>query len=411
MPKTATLYPKTPMLPGIYWAGVVDWAVRIFHGYHTDEGSSYNSYFIDDECKTLIDSVKYPFADEWVARVSTMARLEDIKYIVVNHAEGDHTSALESKWRLFPNATFVTNKKCQEHLQLLYPDMVHAKWHIIDGKSELKIGVRTLTFVLTPLLHWPDSMFTYSAHDRTLFSMDGFGQHYASNRRWADECDVGHVMTLFNEYTANILGLFAAQMKLALAAASKLDIQNILTAHGVNWRGEALGRALEAYSRFSQNKHCENKVLVFFDSMYGATDRLAHAILEGVRNKGGTDCVLIDMKSSDITKVALHAFDASAVAIGSPTLNNGMMPSISAALTYIKGLALLKGKPVLAFGSYGWAERAVKDIAKVAEECKAVCVKEGGMSIKFQTNETSLKEAYEYGTLLAQKAEEHYKNQ
>ena len=126
----------TEMIPGVYWVGVNDWTIRIFHGYHTDEGSSYNAYLIMDEHPTLIDTVKYPFFSEFVERIEGVCPLEKIEYIVMNHAEGDHSSSLPLILPRMPQATVVTNAKCKEELEILYPSVKdHSKWQIVDGKS------------------------------------------------------------------------------------------------------------------------------------------------------------------------------------------------------------------------------------------------------------------------------------
>lgn len=391
------------MVPGVYWVGIVDWMVRIFHGYHTDEGSSYNSYLIDDECPTVIDSVKYPFAEEWLSRIAACCPLDKIKYVVMNHAEGDHASSLKDHYHKFTNATFVCTKKCQEHLKILY-GMENATWLIVDDKYTLKIGKRTLKFIPVPLLHWPDSTFTYCPEDKILFSNDGFGQHYATSKRWADECDVSHVMHLFKEYTANILGLFSAQMRKALEVASTVEIKYILSAHGVSWRGDAMGLAIAEYDRWSKGQHCQKKVTVVLDSMYGTTHRMALALLDGARSTG-CETVLLEMTSSDITKVALHTYDSGAVAFASPTLNNTMMPSIAAALNYVKGLTLIKGKPAFAFGAFGWSNRAVPDIvAELRDGCKAEVYDEKGITFKFNYTEALLEQAYNAGVDLGKRA-------
>lgn len=401
---------KQEMAPGIYWVGIVDWTVRIFHGYHTDEGSSYNAYFIDDECPTVIDSVKPPFAEEWLERIAAHCPLDKVKYVVVNHAEGDHAGSLKNHYHKFVNATFVCRQKCKEHLELLY-GMKNAKWEIVDEKSTLSIGKRTLKFIPVPLLHWPDSTFTYCPEEKVLFSNDGFGQHFATSNRWADQCDIQHVMILFREYTANILGMFAAQMRAALDAASKFEIKYILTAHGVSWRGDTIAVALKEYADWAHKRHCRKKVTLVVDSMYGTTHRAALALMEGVQSVG-CETVLLEMTSSDITKVALHTYDSSGVVFASPTLNNTCMPTIAAALNYVRGLTLIRGKPAYALGAYGWSNRAVPDIFKELEEgCKAEVYDKKGLTFKFNYNDEILAEAYKQGIILGKKALEFYEKQ
>lgn len=393
---------KQELIPGVYWVGVVDWAVRIFHGYHTDEGSSYNAYLLMDEKPTLIDGVKKPFSQEYLERVSAITPLESIQYIIVNHAEGDHASNWACCYDKFPNATFVGTAKCKEHCELLY-GMKGAKWQIVDAKSELCTGKNTFKFVPVPMLHWPDSMFTYCVNMKALFSNDGFGQHYATSKRWADECEIEHVMQLFKEYTATILALFGAQIRHALQAVSPLQIDYIFTSHGVNWRGEHVGRVVGEYSNFASGTHIQKKVTIFYDSMYGATDRLALAIAEGARSSG-CETQVLDLKSNHVTKVAVHCYDSAAVAVGSPTLNNGMMPTVQAALNLVHGLTLVKGKPAFAFGFFGWSQRSVTDVVEQLKACKAEVYDEKGLSAKFNYTDELLAEAFQKGVELGKKA-------
>lgn len=381
------------MVDDVYWVGVNDWAVRIFHGYHTDEGSSYNSYIIMDEQPTLVDTVKYPFAEEFMERVSSVIPFEQVKYVVMNHAEGDHSSSLPIIIKKMPQATIVTNRVCKLALETLYPSLLdHKNWMIVDQNSKLNIGKRTLTFIPTPLIHWPDNMFTYSEYDKVLFSNDGFGQHLASVERWADQLPLERVMRLLREYNANILGHLPALLSKALAGVSGLEIKTILTAHGVGWRGETLSYALKEYTRFASKKYLK-KVTIMYDSMYNSTARVAVAMTEGVRSVGAK-CEILDLKSSDITKVALHMYDSASFAIGSPTLNSTMMPLIESAISYVRGLKLLEGKPCALFGAYGWNGKSVADMKEAVARCGATNEDSMNMQWKLQVNDKILAQAY-----------------
>ncbi|KAH0570903.1 A-type flavoprotein 2 [Spironucleus salmonicida] len=361
-----------PMLDDIHWVGIVDWAVRIFHGYHTDEGSSYNSYLIMDEQPTLIDSVKYPFVQEHLERIQAVCALDKIKFIIMNHAEGDHTSSLPLFINQCVNATIVTNKICMNHLQILYPSLKNFdRWQIVDAKSTLNIGKRTLKFVPVPLLHWPDSMFTYSEFDQTLFSNDGFGQHLASAERWSDELPQGQIERLMDEYTANILGHVPHLIKKAVEAASTLSIKNILVAHGASYRGDAVGWAVKKYFDFGAQTHFKPKVSIVYDTMYGTTARAALAIAEGVKSAGAVPHML-PLSAADITKAALNFYDSPCVALGSPTLNSTYMPAQAAVINYCGGLKLLNTRETFLFGAYGWAEKATKDMKADVEKVGAV---------------------------------------
>eukprot|EP00768_Dysnectes_brevis_P006442 gnl/Dysnectes_brevis/507_a563_5249.p1 GENE.gnl/Dysnectes_brevis/507_a563_5249~~gnl/Dysnectes_brevis/507_a563_5249.p1 ORF type:complete len:413 (-),score=129.52 gnl/Dysnectes_brevis/507_a563_5249:32-1270(-) len=396
----------TEMLPGIHWTGVIDWGIRSFHGYKLD-GTSYNSFFIDDEHKTLVDTVKAPFASNLIDRVAAITPLDEVKYIIMNHAEGDHSSALPLVIPHMPNATIVTNKKCRQHLELLYGDSLSSlpdeRWKIVGASDTLDIGSRELHFVMTPMLHWPDSMMTYSPHDKALFSMDGFGQHIASSLRWADEVGLDKVLDLGQEYVANILGLFPAQVRKALKVLGTVDVENILCAHGACWRGMDVQSAVAMMKAFGEGTQLRPKVSILYETMYGSTEKLATAMSEGAQSVGA-EVIMMDLKVNHITRLAREVYDSAAVGIGSPTLNNGVMPNVSAALTYLKGLTLLRGKPVAAFGAYGWAQRSVNDIYSFLETCRCDVLGKPGIAVKFTPDDDAMKQAYEMGQELGRRA-------
>ncbi|MCE5215741.1 FprA family A-type flavoprotein, partial [bacterium] len=174
------------LFPNIDWVGYVDWTVRDFHGYQTRRGSSYNSYLIRDTKNALVDTVKAPYACHLLKSVTELLPLAKLDYLVVNHAEPDHGGSVGAVVKACPQVTVVTNKKCQAILSG-YHDTSNWNWQLVGTGDTLELGNRTLTFLETPMVHWPDSMMTYVSQDGLLFSMDGFGQHYASCHRFDDE--------------------------------------------------------------------------------------------------------------------------------------------------------------------------------------------------------------------------------
>ena len=208
------------------------------------------------------------------------------------------------------------------------------------------------------------------------------------------------VVQFLKEYNANILGHLPVLLKKALTTASALDIQYILCAHGVAWRGDALSVVLGEYTRFAEKRY-NKKVTIAYDSMYGSTAKVAIAIAEGVRSTGAS-CEVLDLKSSDITKVALHMYDSAAFALGSPTLNSSMMPLVEGAINYCRGLKLLEGKPCVLFGAYGWASLAVAGLNEAMTKVKASVLEK--IDWKFQCNDGVLEKAFNAGVLLGQHA-------
>ena len=341
---------NTTLRENIDWVGHVDWTVRDFHGYATERGATYNAYLIRDEATTLIDAVKEPFAAKLLARVAALTNLGEVRYVVCNHAEPDHAGGMAIVMKALPNAEVVCNKKCKEALAL-HHDVSDWKFRLVTSGETMSIGKRSLTFIDTPMVHWPESMFTYVPEEKLLFSMDAFGQHYATSQRFDDEVVLCTAMAEAKTYYANIVTPFGAMVAKTLEKASQLDIEMIAPSHGVIWRSH-VETIVGAYKNWCVGRP-RPKVLVIYDTMWDATGMMARAIHEGASVEG-VAAELIDIRRSDITRIAADVIDAAAVAFGSSTLNQGMLPMAAAVLQYLRGLKPAS-KKCFAFGSYGWS--------------------------------------------------------
>ena len=350
------------MKKGIYWVGAVDWSMRSFHGYSTRRGSSYNAYLILDEKITLIDTVKAPFVAELLERVSSVVDPNKIDYIVSNHVEPDHSGSLPIMAKCCPNAKIVTS--APNGLKGLTGRYGELNYQAVKTGEKLSLGNRTLSFVATPMLHWPDSMVTYCPEEKILFSNDAFGQHLAANRRFDDENDLHIIMEEAKKYYANILMLYGKQAQTALSALGGLPIEMILTGHGVSWRAN-IPEILDAYKKWSAGD-LEEKAVVVFDSMWGSTERLAKAITDAFTAKG-LPVAYFDLRADHISDVITEVLTSKYLAVGSPTINNQMMPPVASFLCYLKGF-VPKGRKAFAFGSFGWGGQSV---GLVEDELKA----------------------------------------
>jgi flavorubredoxin len=350
------------MRKGIYWVGAVDWSMRSFHGYSTRRGSSYNAYLILDEKITLIDTVKAPFVTELLERVSSVVDPKKIDYIISNHVEPDHSGSLPIMAKCCPNAKIVTS--APNGLKGLTGRYGELPYQAVKTGETLSLGSRSLSFVATPMLHWPDSMVTYCPEEKILFSNDAFGQHLASNLRFDDENDLHIIMEEAKKYYANILMLYGKQAQTALSALGGLPIETILTGHGISWRAH-IPEILDAYKKWSAGE-LEEKAVVVFDSMWGSTERLARAITDAFTAKG-IPVAYFDLRADHISDVITEVLTAKYLAVGSPTINNQMMPPVAAFLCYLKGF-VPKGRQAFAFGSFGWGGQSV---GLVEDELKA----------------------------------------
>lgn len=353
--------------PDVYWVGAVDWNARSFHGYSTEDGITYNAYLIMDEKVTLIDTAKITFKDELLARISSVIDPSKIDILVCNHVEMDHSGNVPTIKGLNPNVRILASApQGVKGLTAHYHDL---GFEGVKTGDTLNIGKRTLTFVQTPMVHWPDNMVTYDAYDKILFSNDAFGQHFASSKRFDDENDLGEVMKQARKYYANIVQPYRMQASNAVKAVRKLGpdaIDIIAPAHGVCWRSH-VADILDAYENVYTSGKLEEKALVAYDSMWSSTDKMAHAIADGFL-AAGVPVRLMDVKCNHISDVMEEFLDCKYVAVGSPTLNSQMMPPMAELLTYMKGLSPKnEGRVGIPFGSYGWAPLGPKNIAAELE--------------------------------------------
>jgi flavorubredoxin len=333
----------------IHWVGCVDESVRDFHGYDTRHGTTYNAYLVRDQQTALIDAVKAPYGDELLRSVAAVVDPAQVDYVVCNHAEPDHSGRAPQVMQACPNATLLCDKRCAAALAQHY-DTSGWKTRLVATGDAVSLGKRTLQFLETPMLHWPESMFTYVPEERLLFSMDAFGQHYASPQRFDDELPLAEILDEAKTYYANIIMPYGKAVAACLERVAGMEIEMIAPSHGLIWRRH-IAEILAAYRDWSAGR-TRPKVLVLYDSMWGSTEAMAEAILAGA-SLPGVETALLHVRRTSLTRIAAEMLDAAAVAVGSPTLNREMMPQLSAALCYLHGLRPA-GKASFAFGSYGW---------------------------------------------------------
>ena len=383
---------------GMDWVGYVDWNVRDFHGYSTDRGSSYNAYLIRDQQTALIDTVKAPHAEDLLGKVASLTDLGAVDYLVSNHAEPDHAGAVASVLAAMPKATLVCDKRCADTLSRYFGPR-DWRMRIVADRETISLGRRTLQFIETPMVHWPESMFTYVPEERVLFSMDAFGQHWATSQRFDDQVSLCTALEEAKIYYANIVMPTGRQVGRILTKTAPLDISLIAPSHGIIWRG-SVPKILEAYRNWSSCRP-KPKVMVLYDTMWQSTAQMAEAIHEGA-SQAGIEAGLIHVRHSNLTRIATEVLDAAAVAFGSATLNRGMMPMMAAVLTYLRGLKPV-GKMGFAFGSHGWGQGGPEGVHKALEAMDWEIVHEP-LKARYRPTPDILAECRRMGTLLAERA-------
>jgi len=311
----------------------------------------------------------------------------------------DHSSSLPLIAKLAKNARIFASVRGKEELIKHYgPEFERIE--TVKTGDELKVGKKTLRFIEAPMLHWPDSMFTYVVEDKVLMPNDAFGQHLATSERFDDEVDEHILMEEAATYYANILMALAPLVtrKIQEIVAMNIPIDIIAPSHGIIFRKDPM-KIVNAYLNWSSGTS-KNKVVIVFDTMWKSTDKMAVAIAEGVASQG-VDAKIIKLRESPNSEAATQILDAKAVLVGSPTINNGIFPTLGSFLTYITGLKP-KGKLWGFFGSYGWGGGAVQGMIKIAKEA-GFEVFETGVVAKFIPDKEEWKKCFELGQQIAQK--------
>jgi len=383
---------------GIYWVGAIDWTVRDFHGYRTNRGTTYNAYLVMGEKITLVDTVKAPFKEELLSRISDVVDPSKIDIIISNHAEMDHSGCLPDLIEIAKPEKVYASPKGVEALRAHFRgdlDLVAVKegdTACISG-PDAPGGPLTVRFMQTPLLHWPDSMFSYIPERKALFCQDAFGMHLAGVQRFAEEVPDWLLEEEAARYFANILLPFSAMIPRLFDKIEKagLEIELALPDHGPIW-GAKFPQILEWYRRWAAQAP-NTKAVVVYDTMWDSTDAMARAIVEGLA-AAGAEVKVFPLSGSHRSDIATELLEAGALVVGSPTLNSQMFPTVADVLCYVRGL---KRKHLVgaAFGSYGWSGESIK---QVEEQLQAMGVElVGSLRTQFVPEENVLEQCRALG--------------
>jgi anaerobic nitric oxide reductase flavorubredoxin len=379
---------------GIYWVGITDWNIRNFHGpsYHTHRGTSYNSYLIIDEKITLVDFVDINFVDEFVENIKQVVDPSKIDYVIVNHVEPDHSAGFPRIMELAPNAKVFCSKKGKDAMNGYY--FGDYEYEIVKTGDVINLGEKTIKFIEAPMLHWPDSMFSYIEEEKLLMPNDAFGQHLASSKLFDDENDLCEVMYEAKKYYANILMPFSPLVVKKIEEIMKmgLEIDMIAPSHGVIWRSN-VDKIIEKYMQWGKSES-GRKAVIAYETMWHSTEKMANAIAAGLMSEG-VQVKLYRNSITDTNDIITEILDAKAVLVASSVFNVTMIPDVAYFLEELAGLKP-RNKIGASFGSYGWSKGAVEKIEKKMKEAGIKLVKEG-LEIKYMPTEEDLKTCFEYG--------------
>ncbi len=384
----------------VYWVGAIDWGLRNFHGYRTSRGSTYNAFLVLGDKVTLIDTVKPKFYEEMMSRIRTVIDPSEIRYVVSNHSEMDHSGAIPQVVRdLNVEKVFASPKGVEAlngHFSL--GDILET----VKTGDRLDIGNATLRFIETRMLHWPDSMFAFYEEGGILFSNDAFGMHLATAERYAEELDPWIIRYEAAKYYVNIL-LHLSPIVLNLLnklPSYNLDIRMIAPDHGPIWRRpQDIQLILDWYREWAEQKPTR-KAVVIYDTMWESTARMAAAAADGLIS-GGARVELMPLEGTHRSDVVTELLDAGALLVGSPTMNNQIYPTVADVMNYIKGL---KPKNLVgaSFGSHGWSGEATRHLDAIMEEIKIELVKPGVIH-KYVPNNDALMACRELGLAVARR--------
>ncbi len=363
----------------VYWVGVIDWETRKFHGHElsTHRGTTYNSYLIVDEKVVLVDTVWGPFHEQLLSNIREIVDPSKIDIVVANHSEVDHSGGLPAIMNSCPNATLVVSKRGKESVEGHF----HQPWKFraVQTGEKINIGKNELVFIEAPMLHWPDSMFTYLTGHNILMPNDAFGQHYASAFRFNDQVDQNELYEEAIKYYANILTPFSKLVtkKIDEVLSLNLPVDIIAPSHGIIWRKDPI-QIVKKYQEWAE-QNPEPRAVIIYDTMWNGTRRMAEAIGEGLADVD-VDHKIYHVAVTDRNDIVTDIFRSKTIVIGSPTVNSGVLPTITPILEDLRGLRF-QNKIGAAFGCYGWSGESVKLIEEHLVKCNIPLIREG---IKFK---------------------------
>lgn len=387
----------------VKWIGVLDRDIKTFDVVmETKFGTTYNSYFIDADKKTIVEATKEKFWETYHKKIIQVCDPNEIEYIIVNHTEPDHSGNIANLMKICPKAKLVGSGNVIRYLS----DLFNAEFPSITVKEGdiIDLGNKKLRFISAPNLHWPDTMYSYLEEDKVLFTCDSFGSHFCHEKMFDDK--VGNFDEAFKYYFDVILKPFSKFMLKAIEKIRALEINAICTGHGPllthNWK-----RYVDLSENWSQEYLTHpgvERVFIAYVSAYGKTGMLANEIAKGISEEGGVEVDLCDIEKMPSDIVAGKIVNSSAMIIGTPTINQNILPPVYNMFALMTPLRE-KGKLAGGFGSYGWSGEASKLLPAILTNLKMNYF-EDGVFVKFTPTEEDFIKCRQYGKAFAIKMKE-----
>ena len=357
----------TEISRNIHYVGVNDRTKHLFEGlWPLPLGVSYNSYLIVDKSVVLIDTVDHCYTDLFFEKIKNILGERPIDYLVVNHMEPDHSASINDLCRVYPDIKIIGNSKTIGMIEGFYG--IFDKFHEVKDGDRLPLGEKVLTFYMTPMVHWPETMMTYCDDDKILLSGHAFGCFGTSDGGIIDyQMNTEKYWDEMFRYYSNIVGKYGAPVQKALAKLSGIDVQMICSTHGPIWK-EEIQKVISIYNKLSLYEG-EEGVVIAYGSMYGNTERMAEIIAQELAVQGIKNIVMHNVSKSDMSYILRDIFKYKGLIIGSPTYTNELFPNIESLISKLESRDM-KNRIFGYFGSFSWAGAAVKRLSAFAERMK-----------------------------------------
>ena len=351
----------------LYWVGANDHRLALFENIHPiPKGVSYNAYLLLDEKSVLFDTVDWSACRQLLENLEYLLNGTPLDYLVINHMEPDHSASIQFIRQKYPQMTIVGNIKTLEMVKGYYG--IDDNTLCIKNGESLSIGKRTLTFHLTPMVHWPETMMTYVNEDKLIFSGDAFGCFGTLDGGITDsQLNTDKYWSEMVRYYSNIVGKYGPAVQTALKKLSDIEIKTICSTHGPIWEKE-ITRVIGIYDRLSRYEG-EPGVVIAYGSMYGHTEQMAEEIARELAANGIKEIVLHNVSHEDPSYILQNIFRYRGLIIGSPTYSNRLFPAVET-LTEMIATRDIKNRTFAYFGSFTWAGAAIKHLAAFAESMK-----------------------------------------
>jgi len=383
----------------VHWIGVLDKDIRTFDVVmETEYGTTYNSYFINAEKKAVVEVVKEKFFPLFEAKLRQLCNPEELFYIFVNHTEPDHSGGLKKMLEIAPNATVVASNSAIMNLK----EQLNMPFQYITATDGLvtDLGNKKVTAISAPNLHWPDSIYSYLHEDKVLFSCDSFGAHFCHEAMYNDK--VENYDDAFQYYFDVILKPFSKFFLKAIEKISTLQIEAICTGHGPLLTSNPMSiieKTKHLCEAYLKNYPKKNRIFIAFVSAYGYTKRIAEKLKEGAEKVPDITVDLCDIEKMDLATLEEKVAQANAYLLGSPTINQNMLPQLYTLFALMTPLRD-RGKLAAAFGAYGWSGEAKQNLIANIDNLRLNRFQES-MFIKFIPSPTEEEEIVKFGEAFA----------